>query len=439
VVVENGGALITGPPGTDKSRLVPEILKLWRQRRPSDKIVVTAPTHAAAKLLPGGLTIDRAFHLHKYGKVRDTLFVVDEVGMVALSTIARIAEWQLLGARFVMLGDFLGQFQPIRDPWAGAVAHTADIYRQMARSLKLELTTNRRSAGDARLWWFLGSLYPFVDQPLRLSVDVADATRLYPWNGELTAETRVFAVSHRLRTLVNRAMNERFVRARLGAVLVRTAGVVEGTLNQPQDMHIVTGMVLQGCSVWNLQVLNGVHYDVLEATDAHIKIQMTERYRKPEEERSFAEKKLQGPILLTHAQASKELRLLHCCTYRSAQGATIPRSVPVLMLDTSHEYFDHRTLIVGMSRVEHGSQLRLATLEQQEELFGYCGRPRADRGYSDPAAPMDALLEQLDRDYRRRHQRKEESDTEEEPWEREQEEEDIPEYESEPSDSDGDE
>ena len=436
VVVENGGALITGPPGTGKSRLVPEILKLWRQRWPDDKIVVMAPTHAAARLLPGGLTIDRVFHLYKYGKVRNTLFVVDEVGMVALSTIAKVAEWQLLGARFVMLGDFLGQFQPIRDPWAGAVAHTADIYRQMARSLKLELTTNRRSAGDARLWWFLSTLYAFVDQPTRLSVDAADATRIYPWDGELTAETRVFAISHRLRTLVNRTMNERFVRPRLGAVLLRQAGIVEGTLNQPQDMWILTGMVLQGCSVWNLQVLNGVHYDVLEATDAHIIIRMTERYRKPEDQCSLADKKLQGPIMLTHEQASKELRLLHCCTYRSAQGATIPRAVPVLLLDTSHEYFDHRTLVVGMSRVEHGDQLRLATLEQQEELFGYCGRPRPDRGYSDPAAPMDLLLEQLDRDYRRRHQRKE-SDSEEEPWEREQEE--VSEYESEPSDSDGDE
>jgi hypothetical protein len=393
LVVENRGALITGPPGTGKSKLVSKIIELWRKRYPDDKVVVMAPTHAAARLLSGGVTIQRACHTHKYGRVAKTLFIVDEVGMVALSTMGRIAEWQLVGASFVMLGDFVGQFKPIADAWAGADMESADIYRQLARSLHLKLSTNRRSEADRDHWRFLLSLYQFVGDESHLPVDVADATARYPWDGELTADTRVFAVSHRLRMAVNKAMNERFVRPRLGAVLVRASGeIVAGTQNQPQDMWILPGMVLQGCSTMNLKILNGVHYRVETATDILVTVRMIERYRRPDEECTAQQRLLQGPIGLTHQQASKELRLLHCCTYRSAQGCTIARPTPVLLLDARHAYFDHQTLVVGISRVEHGSQLRIAAHEQQEEAFGWCGRP-AREAY-DPNTwrdPMDEL------------------------------------------------
>ena len=91
--------------------------------------------------------------------------------------------------------------------------------------------------------------------------------------------------------------------------------------------------------------------------------------------------------MLSHKDASASLRLLHCTTYRSAQGCTIPKEIPVLMMDASHRYFDHRTLIVGLSRVEHGSQLRIATHEQQVAAFGWCGR--AAREPFNPNAPRD--------------------------------------------------
>ena len=68
--------------------------------------MVMAPTHCAARLLESGETIQRVFHRMKHNRVRDTLFVVDEIGMVALSTAGRIAGWQLVGAKFVLSGDF---------------------------------------------------------------------------------------------------------------------------------------------------------------------------------------------------------------------------------------------------------------------------------------------------------------------------------------------
>ena len=264
----------------------------------------------------------------------------------------------------------------------------ADIYRQLARGLHLRLSTNRRSSADLGHWWFLLTLYQFVDQPSHLAEDVWAATERYPWNGELTAETRVFAVSHRLRTKINQAMNDLFIRPRLGAMLIRASGEpVPHTLNQPQDMWVIPGQILQGCSQINLTILNGVHYEVKEVPPHVITVQMTERYRKPEDKCDWKEKKQQSLIVLSHRDASASLRLLHCTTYRSAQGCTIPKHIPVLMMDASHKYFDHRTLIVGLSRVEHGSQLGIATHEQQQQTFGWCGR--AARKPLDSTAPRN--------------------------------------------------
>jgi hypothetical protein len=219
LIVNNEGGLVTGPPGTGKSLLISVLVAMWRQRRPKDTVVVLAPTHAAARLLEDGRTLQRAFHLFRYGKVRDHLFVLDEVGMVALSALGRIAEWQLMGARFVLVGDFL-QFLPIKDPWERVDMEHADIYRQLACGLHIRPSTNRRASKDPKHIWFVDSLFQFVCDPEHLPEDVWATTHHYPWGSELTAETRVFAVSHRLRTMVNQIMNDRFVRPRLGTVLV---------------------------------------------------------------------------------------------------------------------------------------------------------------------------------------------------------------------------
>jgi hypothetical protein len=310
--------------------------------------------------------------------------------------MGRIAEWQLMGAKFVMLGDFCGQFKPIEDPWDGAIMQSADIYRQLARSLHIHLTTNRRSGSDQQLWTFLNSLYHSVDEPSQLAEDVYCATRVWPWDGKLTENTRVFAVSHRLRTKVNLLMNERFVMNKPGAVLVRASGeVIPNSLNQAQDMWIVRGQILQGYSQTNHLILNGVLYEVKEVTSLAIVVRMTQRYRKPPEQCSEVDHSLQGLIVLSYRDASASLRLLHCVVYRSAQGATIP-DVPVLLLDTSHRYFDQRTLIVGLSRVQSGSQLRVASFDQQTDAFGFCGRPgRPEFHPSADAAPLDDLLPQM--------------------------------------------
>ena len=65
-------------------------------------------------------------------------------------------------------------------------------------------------------------------------------------------------------------------------------------------------------------------------------------------------------------------------TYRAAQGCTIGDDTPVLLLDTSHKYLDHKMFIVGLSRVASGKQLSVATRAQQQEVFGWAGQARED-------------------------------------------------------------
>jgi hypothetical protein len=82
--------------------------------------------------MPGGQTLAHVLHRCRYGKVGDHVFCVDEIGQIPLSTWGRIGQWQLVGAKFVLMGDFDGQFEPIYDAWRGDVKN-ADILRQLSR------------------------------------------------------------------------------------------------------------------------------------------------------------------------------------------------------------------------------------------------------------------------------------------------------------------
>ena len=183
-------------------------------------------------------------------------------------------------------------------------------------------------------------------------------------------------------------MNERFVKPLPGAVLFRARFQFRDTLNQPQPMWLVPGMVLQGCSQSKDAIVNGVLYEVTSVSfhgeAQRVWVRMLERYRQ--------EGDYQQSISLSDVDASRMLRLTHCVTYRSAQGCTIGDDTPVLLLDTAHKYLDHRMLIVGLSRVASGSQLRVATRAQQQEAFGWAGQAREDTQWAGSGDTMSPLL-----------------------------------------------
>ena len=64
------------------------------------------------------------------------------------------------------------------------------------------------------------------------------------------------------------------------------------------------------------------------------------------------------------------LRLTHAMCYFTCQGRSIDLGKPVLMIDTNHKCFSRRALIVGMSRVRHVDDLRIATLEYEACVTG---------------------------------------------------------------------
>ena len=54
----------------------------------------------------GGETVTLLLHLN--GSLADCWFLVDEVGLLPLSTLGAMSRWLFLGARFIFFGDFDG-------------------------------------------------------------------------------------------------------------------------------------------------------------------------------------------------------------------------------------------------------------------------------------------------------------------------------------------
>ena len=72
------------------------------------------------------------------------------------------------------------------------------------------------------------------------------------------------------------------------------------------------------------------------------------------------------------ADVCGQLRLAHAMCYYTSQGRTI-RDRHIVLLDTTHQHFSVRALIVGLSRATHGSYLHVGD-EQSEALFGGCSK-----------------------------------------------------------------
>ena len=380
IIVYNGGADVIGPPGTGKSTLLKKVDHLWRKFYGGDTIINTAVTHVAARLLPRGQTLARVFHKNRYGNVRNVVVQLDESRTVGLAALARLATWGFVGAKFVMYGDPC-QFEPIRDAWGGG--NEPDIYRQMSRSLRVELSTNRRST-DQVLFDFHFKLRPYVlEDPyqVRLKEACVELYRKYPWDGVFPT-WGFLCISHKTRQQVNDIINTETVKSLPGAVLVKTLGDIKGYYNQPQDMWLTPGMELLGVTKKSTLIINGVRYSVETVNTRMVTVRMlpefhchvpelphdaTDAMRKSHTAKLQAVAKVQGPIPLMHRDASAWLRLTHCLCYATVQGITI-RDKHLVMLDVLKGHFSIRTLIVAASRVTDGPYLHAAT-EMQQRAF----------------------------------------------------------------------
>jgi hypothetical protein len=376
IIIYNGGADVIGPPGTGKSTLLKNVDKQWRRLYPDDVVVNTAITYVASRLLPRGQTLARLFHKGRYGNVRHTVVQLDESRTVGMAALGRLASWGFVGAKFVLYGDDC-QFEPIKDAYHGD--GTPGIYQQMTGNLRVELSKNRRGL-DPVLFDFHYGLRAHVRNPAMLKETCRRLLDLYPWDGELP-DWGFLCLSHKTRVQVNAVVNAAVAKAP-GAVFVKKVGTIRGLANQPQGMWLVPGVELIGASKASTTIVNGYRYVVEAVTTAVVTVRVAPEYRRemeplaedatPEQARAHvAERKrldkAEGPITLSHKDASEMLRLTHCLCYATVQGITI-RDKKVVLLDVMRGHFGIRTVLVAVSRVTDGRFVGAATAKQQADL-----------------------------------------------------------------------
>ena len=131
-------------------------------------------------------------------------FLVDEVGLLPLSTLGAMSKWQCLGAKFMFFGDFEGQFEPFRDRWDMDLRNgDNDLMHQLCNGYRVQLQTYRRGTDPQLFAWFC-SLYGQQD-----ARGLANESRArYPAACDPRANPLVLCLSHKKRMRVNARQNE---------------------------------------------------------------------------------------------------------------------------------------------------------------------------------------------------------------------------------------
>jgi hypothetical protein len=343
------GALVVGAAGTGKSEVLRTIHAFSQESNEHSR--VCAYTHAATRLV-GGETIAHLLYLNT--QLADTTFLIDEVGLLPVSTLGAISRWQVLGAKFICFGDYCGQFEPFRDRWN--MSHSADyspLMHELCGGLRIELTTYRRGRDPDLFDWYHGLYKPEQGgKPIRVLVE--GSRERYHAACDRACDPLVLCVSHAKRMIINTRQNELLKPD--GSTFLEWSGAnLVGATMQPQSMWIYKGLELIGCprGTGTKLVVQGVLYIVTDITATAICLRMRAEYCKDPEELADDEK---AEVALE--DACSMLRLSHASCYYTVQGRTV-KDRHIVLLDTSHPYFTVRSLIVGLSRGTHGCYLHI--------------------------------------------------------------------------------
>jgi ribosomal protein L37AE/L43A len=296
-IFKNGGGFLPGRGGVGKTFTVKHLKRLIEEdckaRGVKCKIVCCALRHLSKVLMEDGQTICHA--IHKYAKAQEYWIIIDECSEIALSLLAAMANWKLVGWNFVVCGDYAGQLLPITDRWGDAVAakgiEWSRFLGELVNGLRCELTKNRRSGDDLCHTANLESLYSLRYYRPGSPVDGAGAqadlkaalARLctqYRPQKEMLCEAVVATMSHRLRLQMNAYFNtilkerqaDKFFMSWHGAPVLRCC-------IQPQSAYYWKGMVLVGCNKGNVKkalkpVLNGVFYEIVDFSHDTVTLRM---------------------------------------------------------------------------------------------------------------------------------------------------------------------
>jgi len=262
LAVENDGALVLGPPGTGKSVLIRLAVALIRQRESDAHITVAALTHAAARVAKGRTL---AYVLRKNPRPGQW-FVIDECSFPPVSMWGEFCRWQLMGTRFLIVGDIQGQIAPIFDRWYDAGweerFERSQLLHGLVKGMVIHLTTYRRGDSPELFDWYK-SLYEPSCPPVQ--VMVPEAAAKFPW----TQQGDIYLVkSHRKRLLVNDAMNQHMahtVPEENRLFLPKPEDRRRSRTMEQQDMYLWPGLELVGAPravAGAKQVLKSVVYVV---------------------------------------------------------------------------------------------------------------------------------------------------------------------------------
>ena len=410
LIKERRGALVSGAAGTGKTTSMRKAIKMFERQMKDEGVQIKhlncALRHAAARLIDGN-TI--AHLLNKYRMqggpkfAKDCIVLIDEASEIPLSMWTELTQWYLLGVRFVIIGDFDGQFLPMFDRWREALQkndiQTSLFFHSLCEGTRLHFTEYRRGDATAKpLFDFYCGLYPLLkneNQEAALAVALEAAHKMFK-----TCEGMpdiMICLSHKKRELLNHAVNKHLA-AELEQNGVETRFIPKttskslGVTMAPQDFKAWVGMELLGCirQSNSKTIINGVWYVIARMDDRFIYLNVHERYRKQpgddddketatetedqeDSEEDPAEGEIPAEIKLTYEQASKWLRPMHALCYGSIQGCTMANK-KILLLDTTRAHFTLRHLIVGVSRATHQDNVHVATEEYEQNLMFFARR-----------------------------------------------------------------
>ena len=372
-------------------------------------------THCCAALF-GAHTIARLLYLQE--NLRNNIFVVDEMGLVPTATWGLLARYVLLGASFVLLGDWCGQFEPFGDRYKGlGGVEDSALMHELCGGVRIRLETYMRGTDQA----LYDHYYGFYDRgEEELPAMIRESVERYPARGRgaPTRSSICLVLQHVQRLEINRLVNEA-VKPDSAVHCAVPAGfrASNAITMQPQDMYIWRDLVLLGCARGVSKktcenandIVQGVAYRVKEVSDTHATLWMTKEFggahdpeiddtdaatvtadlpwetceadpwlsgeeteaaaeeedAVPEDAKSVAGRpvKLEVPL----KDIPLLFRLMHAMCYYTSQGRTFRDDVFLCDVDRMRGSYGKRALIVGLSRATHGDSVHV--VENQDEFL----------------------------------------------------------------------
>ena len=408
-VLELGGCMITGPPGTGKTmgdigvRCLTQALKT----KVPGKHLAMALRHCAAMLICGK-TI--AHYLHKYrskggAPKKGTIVIIDEWSEVQLHTWVELAQWKLVGVIFIVVGDADGQRKPIFDSWQDAMnkhdIRKSALIHEICGGLRVNMSVYRRGV-DESLFDLFTCLYRWADDDSKVNEIAEFLEEHYAWSqSPMDLCHHFIVVKHKDRMAINHAMNWLWADYQHKVLFVESVGEKPGWTMQSQDMIIWKGMevlcysrrycakspvtgavyVVEGWD--NQKITVALHPDYVgkklfenppaepvdEGEAEESDDEALENLGEVAVDRAAKERKVDDRVLydLTHKRFSELMRPQFALVYASIQGRTLRNKI--CLMDIKSSKMTVRDLITSMSRPTKQSDLKVLPWMQQSDFM----------------------------------------------------------------------